>query len=166
MSSVEERIAVLEFRLAQAEKKIELMEPRPSTASSAMPGNASARCAIASDRDLDGPYGDPIIKKDPKRWTGPSFAGCHMSECSAEYLEEFASLSDWMGDQDDAQGKTWTSKKDGAKPIPASTFKRKDAALARGWAARIRSRGPSQPAARESSSQDPAGNGFADEIPF
>lgn len=93
---------------------------------------------VATSYDLDGEYGDPIVKKDPKRWTGESFAGCKMSECPPDYLEEVASLFDWMADRDDEQGKTWTSKKPGATPKPASTFKRKDASLARGWALRKR----------------------------
>ena len=37
--------------------------------------------AIASDRELDGTYGNPTVKFSPRDWSGPSFKGLPMSEC-------------------------------------------------------------------------------------
>lgn len=92
--------------------------------------------AVADDADLDSQWGDPVIKKDPPRWKGNSYAGSKMSECPADYLEAVARLFDWMASKDDEQGKTWTNKK--GEEVPASSFKKKDAARARGWAQRIK----------------------------
>ena len=67
MSTVEERIAMLEARVASLEE-------------------------AAKPADIDGKYGDPDIRKDPsmKYWTGTSYVGRKMSETSPEYLEAFA----------------------------------------------------------------------------
>lgn len=85
---------------------------------------------VASERDLDSQYGDPTVKKDPKRWTGESFAGCRMSECPPEYLEVLADLKDWMADKDEEKGTD-----DGRR---FAKYGRLDAARARGWAERKR----------------------------
>lgn len=119
---------------------------------------------VAGDRELDSEYGDPTVRKDPKRWQGSSFVGCHYSECSPEYLDELANLLDWMGDKDEEDGKLYKGK-------PTATFKRKDAARARGWAARIRSGWkPSgqatAPAPQDDSSQNYGGAGGEDPLPF
>jgi len=171
MSTPEERLAVLEFRLSEVEKKLaSVMSGAPTGGGAAVGSSGGGR--IATDRDLDSQWGDPIVKKDPKRWQGPSYAGCHMSECSPEYLEEVASLCDWMGDKDDEQGKTWSNpKKPGSAPVPASKFKREEAARARGWAKRLRERGPVQrsapPPAEGNEFETGGGADYSDnEIPF
>lgn len=97
---------------------------------------------VASDRDLDGPYGDPEVKaKDPRDWTGAPMKGRKFSECPAEYLDMLAERFDYFADQADANGE----KLDNGKP--ASHYKRLDAARARGWAARIRGGKVAAPAA-------------------
>lgn len=149
------------LRLAALEARVAALEAGGAKPASSAPGKSGGGL-VADDRELDSQYGDPLVKKDPTRWTGPSYAGCKMSECPAEYLMVLADLYDWMGDQDDAQGKTWTSKKPGAKPQPASSFKRKDAARARGWANRNRDMAPSQ--SSDSTPDDYTSN--ADSIPF
>ena len=88
---------------------------------------------VASDRELDGEYGDPEIRRDPPRWTGEPFAGRRYSETSPEYLDCVADFNDWRADKDDESGA-----KDN-KGRPKSAWARKDARLARGWAARLRS---------------------------
>lgn len=85
---------------------------------------------VAGERDLDSQYGDPTIKKDPKRWTGESYAGCRYSECPPEYLDVLADLKDWMADKDEEKGTD-----DGKK---FARYGRLDAARARGWAERKR----------------------------
>jgi hypothetical protein len=89
--------------------------------------------AIASDRDLDGQYGDPEVRaKDPRDWNGPSMKGRHFSECPPEYLDLIAERLDYFAEQADEEGKKTE------KGQPVSKYNRADAARARGWAKRIR----------------------------
>jgi hypothetical protein len=88
--------------------------------------------AIASDRDLDGDHGDPTIKYDPsaRYWNGESFAGYRFSETTPEYLDAMAKYLDacaYMAEKDPDE-----------KKRKGATYKRKDAARARGWAIRLR----------------------------
>ena len=133
-------------------------------------GGNGAGGGVASDRELDGERGDPQIRKDPPRWPGESFAGCHYSETTPEYLDEIAGFNDWRADQDDKAGA-----KD-ARGRPKSYWARNDARLARGWAARLRKgwkpKAAADAAARDEDYDDggfgdgaPTGNG-EDEIAF
>lgn len=89
--------------------------------------------AVASDRELDGERGNPMIKNDPKGWTGESYRGQRYSDCPAEYLEKVAEQLDKFA---------W--------------FNQKDAAKARGWAERNRKNPPAQasPALAPTASSD------------
>jgi hypothetical protein len=131
-------------------------------ASSTSHGGAG-ESAIASDRDLDGQYGDPTIKKDPARWKGESFVGYRYSETTPEYLEEVASFHDWRASKDDEANAVDT------KGRPKSYWARKDAALARGWAKRLRAR-PAAPPASPPPNADDTWEGDAssssDDLPF
>lgn len=93
-------------------------------------GAAPSGAAVASDADLDSPYGDEIVKLDPKGWHGPSMKGQPMSQCPALFLEQLAGLFDFF------------AKKNAGvltdKGKPKSDFDRRSAARARGWAARAR----------------------------
>ena len=82
--------------------------------------------AVATDADLDGTHGDPDVKKDPKRWDGPSQAPCRMSECPPEYLDVLADFLNWKANKP-REGKE-----------QYADYDRRDAARARGWAARKR----------------------------
>lgn len=93
---------------------------------------AAAPKAIASDRDLDGRYGDPVLKFLPRDWTGPSFKGCKFSECPAPLLDLVAESCEYFARQADEKGERTEKGK------PVGDFKRADAARARGWAKRIR----------------------------
>jgi hypothetical protein len=128
-------------------------------------GTKSAGGAVASDRELDSDFGNPAVRKDPKRWNADvngSYAGCSFSECPPDYLDCLADLFDWMGDQDDKSGKLYKDK-------PASIYKRKDAARARGWSQRKRNGwqapAPAQRAA-DVNQDDSAGSPVDDELPF
>lgn len=103
-------------------------------------GAASSQQAVASPRDLDGKYGDPEIKFEPRDWQGDSCKGLHMSQCPAEFLDLIAETFDYFA-QKAAESNELTSS---GKPV--ADYKRKDAARARGWAARIRTGWTSQPA--------------------
>lgn len=84
----------------------------------------------APARDLDGPYGDPIVKaRDPKDWTGEPQQGKRFSECPAEYLDMVADRLDYFSSQN--KGETEEDQK-------KLRFNKLDSARARGWAARIR----------------------------
>ncbi len=86
------------------------------------------------DVDLDGQYGDPLIRaKDPRDWQGESQIGKHMSECPALYLELLANRLDYFADKEEAANEMANNGK------PKATYTRLDAARARGWAARIKS---------------------------
>jgi hypothetical protein len=90
--------------------------------------------AVADAADLDGTYGDPVIKaKDPKDWTGGSMSGRRFSECPPAYLDLVASRLEYFADIADREGKVTSSGK------PVGPFNRRDAARARGWAMRLRS---------------------------
>jgi hypothetical protein len=95
------------------------------------PASAPAPAAtddVATDRDLDGPHGDPIIRTDPKYWKGESYKGRHMSECPTEYLNELVQLFVWQANNPQAYGNHTAEQK--------AKFHRLDAARARGWAIR------------------------------
>jgi hypothetical protein len=85
---------------------------------------------VASDHDLDGQYGDPVVKaKDPRDWTGEPMNGRKFSECPPEYLEMVAERKDYFVSQN-PQATDEDKKK--------AKYDRLDAARARGWAKRIR----------------------------
>ena len=89
--------------------------------------------AIADDADLDGQYGNPVIRAaDPRDWTGPSQLGKPFSECPPAYLDMLASRLEYFAQKAEAEGKLTASGK------PVAPFNRRDAARARGWARRLR----------------------------
>ena len=90
--------------------------------------------AAADDATLDSPNGNPVVRWNPPRWSGDSYAGCPMSECPAEYLDVLASFKDFCADKP-REGKEQYAPRD-----------RAEAALSRGWAARIRAGGVAAPA--------------------
>lgn len=125
---------------------------------------ASAPKQIADDRDLDGRYGDPVLKFDPRDWTGPSYKNRAFSECPPELLDIVAETYDWFAQQ--AEQKNERTEK--GKPV--AEFKRADAARARGWAKRMRDgkhRQPPPPVAASSpgwSDEEGAGSLTSDEV--
>lgn len=129
------------------------------TATRASAAPAASADAAATDVELDGSWGDPVIKSDPKRWTGPSYVGCHFSESNPEYLDEVAKFKDWQASKDDQSGAV-----DG-KGRPKSNWSKKEASLARGWAVRLRNGW--KPAPRHQGENDASSSDSIDnEIPF
>ena len=46
---------------------------------------------VATDEELDGDRGDPVVKFDPDRiWKGESHTGDHFSRCPVAYLDALA----------------------------------------------------------------------------
>ena len=111
---------------------------------------------VASDYDLDGPYGDPEVKaKSPRDWTGPSMQGKHFSECPAEYLDLVADRLLYFAAQNAADTDPEAQKK--------ARYNRLDAGRAKGWAARIRAGYTPTPKAEA----EPVADAFADsDVPF
>lgn len=118
----------------------------------------------ADDADLDGPYGNPEIKFDPKRWSGQSFVGCRFSDCPPDYLETLAGYLDWQARVADEKNEMLNNGK------PKSHYKRLDAARARGWARRNASKSTGRPAAarpRPTTMNDPDMPSIdGDDLPF
>ena len=87
---------------------------------------------VATDEDLDGKYGNPVVKFMPRDWTGEDYKGRRMSEMPAPLLDMVAKAYDYFAKRaEDNHEMTNTGK-------PAGPFKRQDAARARGWAKRVR----------------------------
>ena len=129
-----ERIALaLERSAASPAAPASSGSARGAPATSSTPARAPAAAHapsddVASDRDLDGPNGDPVVRTDPKYWKGESYKGRRMSECPTEYLNELVQLFVWQAEHPQAYGNHTAEQK--------AKFHRLDAARARGWAIR------------------------------
>ncbi len=118
---------------------------------------ATAPKAVASDRDLDGRYGDPVLKFNPRDWSGPSFKDRRFSECPPALLDMAAETLEWFGKQADEKDERTNSGK------PVGDYKRQDAARARGWAKRLRAAGATN---GHGASQPDAGDEFGADSDF
>lgn len=87
---------------------------------------ASSSLKVASDKNLDGQYGDPTVKFDPQRWDGASHSRLPFSQCDPAFLDMYAEALQYFADNPKA------GREDKAK------YDDMDAARARGWAKRIR----------------------------
>jgi hypothetical protein len=110
-----------------------LIAQEKATNPHAGPSAPAPRQTVASDTDLDGQYGNPVVKaKSPRDWTGEPMLGRKFSECPPEYLELVAERLDYFAEQSEAKNELASNGK------PKAYYSRLDAARARGWAARIR----------------------------
>ena len=116
----------------------------------------AAAPTVADDADLDSEWGNPTVRKNPPRWQGQDCAGLKYSDCPPDFLDTLAGLLDWQAGKADEKNETANNGK------PRSLYLRKDAARARGHAARIRAKAASKRAA------NPTGRGSMndDEPPF
>lgn len=105
--------------------------PAPSNGSGY---RSSGEESVASDEDLDGDHGDPEVRKDPtaKYWQGPSFVGERFSRTASDYLDAMAKYKDACAHMKERDG--------GEAKLKYAGYDRRDAARARGWAARLRAR--------------------------
>lgn len=113
MKTLDDRLLALEATVADLRACVESL--------------ARATGLYASDKELDGPYGDPTPKFDPKQYRGPSCKGRPMSRCTPEFLEAYA----------DALAYSAEHPKPGKEKY--AQYDRLDAARARAWARRLRS---------------------------
>jgi hypothetical protein len=130
----------------------------PSAEKAPSPQKAPAGEA-AADADLDGQYGDPTIKFDPKRWSGRSYVGSTYSQTEPAYLDAVAEALEWSANNPRPGKEKYAS------------YDRRDAARARGWAARLRKSGPRTEGAPPAGPQEPLLPDYEsppgdDDIPF
>jgi hypothetical protein len=141
---------VIMARLAAVEARLAALESGGGSARAS--GGASSAGAVASDYEMSGPKGDPLLKKHPPRWGGPpgEFVGKRFSQCSPEILDEVAGFLDWKaGKEAETPGKE-----------KYAAYSRKDAARARGYAARLRSGWKPPPEPASSFANEGAQGGF------
>lgn len=118
MTEREKSIALLERIATGIERLVAIAERRQSS-------GAPAAAVVADTNDLLSNYGNPLVRFDPRDWTGESCKGRQFSECPPAFLDVLAAALDYFAE------KETDAKKAG--------YNRKDAARARGWAERIRS---------------------------
>ena len=118
--------------------------------------------AVADDADLDSQWGNPQVRKDPPRWTGQSYVGATYADCPPEFLDTLAGFLEWQAGKSEEKNEMTSSGK------PRSMYLKKDAARARGHAARNRAKtaprrpaAPSNPTGRGSMADEPG-----DDMPF
>lgn len=131
-----QRVQMLESLLADMGTRVDGLERRIVTLEAnarARGGTAAAAApAVATSYQLDAQWGDPVVRENPRTWTGRSMVGNKFSECPPEYLDQLALRFDWLAKRDREENHV------DAKGRPRAPMRDKDAALARGWAARIR----------------------------
>ena len=98
----------------------------------------------ADDNDLDGQWGDPEVRKDPKRWDGESMVGRRYSETSPEFLRCLAGFLTWKADKNSENVSDEKAQK-------YAVYDQRDAARALGWAKRLESGWQAPRASRPSS---------------
>ncbi len=87
---------------------------------------AAAPALVASDADLDGPHGDPVVKFLPRDWTGDDFRQQTFSQCTPDFLDALSKAYDYF------------AAKKKAENDPKAKWEDLSAARARGWSARLR----------------------------
>lgn len=126
--------AALEARIVALEARLAVVEARLTSGPVAVPSASGGSSTVADDSDLDGQYGDPIVKFGLKEkwWKAQPDAniGYHFSECPADYLDAMAKYLTACEIMAKREGTPETLKKAHWKAI--------DASRARGWAKRVR----------------------------
>jgi hypothetical protein len=141
MAATEESLALLRSMDASLKQIVKLL-------------TKTAPPEIADDRDLDSQYGDPVVKLNPRDWTGEPCKGRRMSECPAAFLDQLAETFDYFARKAEDTNEMYNGK-------PVAPYKRKDAARARGWSKRVRDGKGRQPAMAGAGSPDFGGDSDA-----
>lgn len=98
-------------------------------------GTTSSGATVpASDAELQSQYGDPQVRRDPRRWAGNSYMGAKFSQCPTDYLLCKAEELEYFANKNrnDPNAKKTTKGKFYWE------LDLRDASRARGWAARNR----------------------------
>ena len=125
MATIEERLSAIEKTLAAI--KIAFV----GGASVAASANNQAG-EIASDDIMSREWADMEIRKDPPKTLEPSSVGLKMSQCSVQYLLDYASFNEWAAEK----GRNETPVRLNAKGKPWHESNSLTAKVARGWAKR------------------------------
>ncbi len=107
--------------LKRIEAKLDAVLAARQQAERSAPGKA-----VAPDTELDGQYGDPEIRFNPRDWTGTSHKNRHYSQAEPEFLDILANTLEFFAE------------KNAATDPKKAGYERRDAARARGWARRLR----------------------------
>lgn len=132
--ALEDRVRIIELELELLKSKFSAGVQKDMAAivnaTTAAPGPAIPEIADAAD--LDGQWGNEPVRKDPKDkyWKGQSYVGVRLSDCPPEYLDALAKYKDACAYMNTKEGSPEKAKYAG--------YDKRDAARARGWAARLR----------------------------
>jgi hypothetical protein len=134
---LEQRVAVLEAVIAG----IRAVFGAGAIGVASKAAHTSEAGEVATDDLLNRDWADMEVRRDPKRWNGPSQVGKRMSECPADFLLEYASFHEWAANKSksepeprlDNKGRPWYerdfliaklargfAKRNGAKPVAAA----------------------------------------------
>lgn len=142
----------LEMKLAAIEKKLDAVLIALKGGAHAPSAAGGGAPTVATDADLDGQHGNPVVMYPSNRWTGESFDGQPFSQCSPEFLLVHAEWLEYKA----------------ANPKPgkekSAQYQASDAKRARGWALR-NTRNPPKPRAAAPAA-DYGSAGDDSEIPF
>lgn len=125
-------IALLERCAVALERQAQAVERSVAARVAAVPNGE------LSDAELDGnPRHDPEVKKNPKRWLGPTCVGKKLSQCPPEFLDVFANAKEYQAEMEtkDAGAAEGEAK---ATKLKYASYSKLDAKRARAWARRIR----------------------------
>lgn len=104
--------------------------------------------------DVRDPKHDYVVRKDPKRWAGPSCVGLPYSKCPSDFLMMVGDFLVWLADQKDSEGKQRFAAMDRTQAA---------AAYAHADANRIKEKAAGQDAPPETPAENPQDD---DELPF
>lgn len=108
-----------------------------ATATAGAAHGARRKGGIADDNELDSPWGDEVVKFNPRDWRGEPIKGCKMSQCNPDALEKLADACEYFAVKNEGQLTE--------KGKPKSDFDLRTAARARGWARRLRESPAAEP---------------------
>lgn len=103
----------------------------------------------ASPEELDSEYGNPLIDRTPKDWSGEPVEGRRMADLQPATLRALARRHVQLADWHDSKGNVDN------KGRPRSYWSRKDASRAYGWALRLEQQGHRAPARPQAQEEEP-----------
>lgn len=114
------------------------LEERIKRLEAAVFGGAAATSAPKTERvNIDDPkHGDPTIKYEDKKWTGPSKLGRTYSQAGLEWLEHHAESRERLA--------AWKDRQDDEETRKRASWDRREAAKMRAWIDRLRANPPAQ----------------------
>lgn len=118
----------IQRRLSQLEAEVRAIKAVLSTQAAPRVGQLEKRL-LSHEELLADERNDPEVRRDPPRWTGPSYVGQKYSHCPPDWLRAEAAFRCWKAEMADKEGKV--SQKNGR---PISFYERLDERRAISWA--------------------------------